>query len=92
MRRAKSAGRGGDAADAQIRPDDLVLGSLPDDPPMPIGRIEERARPSGPGYVAPAPSPYLPSCAAPPPVTITPAAETDEATASFSRQELLEME
>lgn len=92
MRRAKSAGRGGEAADARIRPDDLVLGTLPDDPPTPIGRIEERARLAGPGYVTPAPSPYWPSCAAPAPVTIAPAAETDAAADPFSRQELLRLE
>ncbi len=91
MRRAKSAGRSGEAADAQIRPDDLVLGSLPDDPPTPIGRIEDRVRPSGPRRVAPMPSPYLPTRAAAPPEPIAsdpPSARTP----SFSKEELLRLD
>ena len=81
----------GEAADAQIRPDDLVLGSLPDDPPTPIGRIEDRVRPSGPRRVAPMPSPYLPTRAAAPPEPIAsdpPSARTP----SFSKEELLRLD
>ena len=88
---AMSAGRSGEAADAQIRPDDLVLGSLPDDPPTPIGRIEDRVRPSGPRRVAPMPSPYLPTRAAAPPEPIAsdpPSARTP----SFSKEELLRLD
>lgn len=86
MRRAKSAWRNaGD--DMTIHPSDLIFETLPDDAPAPLVRIEDRARPAALANVPFRPSPYLPTCAAPPPAAIP--VEREPPALPFSREELL---
>ena len=90
MRRAKSTGSG-EPTDAAIRPDDLVLRELPDDPPTPLVRLSDRTRPPELRRMDWRPPPYLPTCAAPPPAVIP--TEQDEAPPfGFSKEELLKLD
>lgn len=90
MRRAKSTGSG-EPADAAIRPDDLVLRELPDDPPTPLVRLSDRTRPPEPRRMDWRLPPYLPTCAAPAPAVIP--AEQDEAPPfGFSKEQLLKLD
>ena len=87
MRRAKSTGSG-EPTDAAIRPDDLVLRELPDDPPTPLVRLSDRTRPPAPRRMDWRPPPYLPTCAAPPP-TVIPTEQDEAPPFGFSTAELL---
>ena len=89
MRRAKTTPT--EAAGVAMPRVDLILGELPDDPPRPVARIEDRARPPAPPRRAWTPGAWLPSLAAPPPAQI-PADDASEPKLPFSREELLRLD
>ena len=91
MRRAKSTGHG-ETADAAIRPDDLLLRSLPDDPPTPLVRLSDRTRPPNQARIGWRPPPYLPTRAAPGPATIPSEKDGEAQAPAFSRDDLLRIE
>lgn len=90
MRRAKFAGSG-EASGARVRPVDLILSRLPDDPPASVVRLADRVRPPEPPRRALRRTPFLPSRAAPPPARIAP----DPLPArplGFSKEDLLQID
>lgn len=90
MQRAKFAGPG-EASGARVRPVDLILSRLPDDPPASVVRLADRVRPPESPRRALRRTPYLPSRAAPPPAQIAPD-PSPERPLGFSKEDLLQID
>ncbi len=89
LRRAKTTS--GETAGGVVSHADLILGALPDDPPRPVARIEDREHPTAPSRRAWTPGAWLPSQAALRPAPLT----SDDARAPslpFPRDELLRLD
>ncbi len=91
MRRAKAA-TSVEAGGVVLPRADLLLGELPGDPPRPVARIEDRARPDAAPRRAWTPGAWLPSQAAPRPAPIAADAAASEAALAFPKEELLRLD
>lgn len=90
LRRTKFAGAG-DAPGLAVRHADLILNALPDDPPAPVVRLSDRARPPAPRRLGWRPPPYLPTSAAPPPALI-PSEQDETPPCGFAKEDLLKID
>ena len=90
MRRAKTVSA--ETASAALPRADLLLGELPDDPPRPVSRIEDRARPDAAPRRAWTPGAWLPSQAAPDPAPIAADAAASESELAFPKAGLLRLD
>ena len=90
MRRAKTVSA--ETASAALPRADLLLGELPDDPPRPVSRIEDRARPDAAPRRAWTPGAWLPSQAAPRPAPIAADAAASEPELAFPKAGLLRLD
>ncbi len=91
MRRAKSA-TSVEAGGIVLPRADLLLGELPDDPPRPVSRIEDRARPDAAPRRAWTPGAWLPSQAAARPEPIAADGDASKSMLAFPKEDLLRLD